>query len=95
MWFKGLKYKSKRYFLVFDVEKFYPSISENLLRKTFEWARTLVDITNGDEKLVFMARHSFLFMNEKPWVKKTSSAFDVTMGSFDGVKVAEFVGLYI
>ena len=48
-----------------------------------------------DEKLVFMARRSFLFLNDKTWVKKEESTFDVTMGAFDGAEVAEFIGLFI
>ena len=42
-----------------------------------------------------MARHSFLFINGHPWVKKENPSFDVTMGAFDGAEVAEFIGLYI
>ena len=94
-WFNSLKYKKQRYFLIFDVVKFYPSISENILKKTFNWARTLVNIPSADEELVFMARKSFLFMNEQPWVKKENPTFDVTMGSYDGAEVAEFVGLFL
>ena len=40
-----------------------------------------------------MARHSFLFIDGKPWVKKENPTFDVTMGAYDGAKVAEFVRL--
>ena len=94
-WFKGLKYKNQRHFLIFDVIEFYPSISKFLLKKTFEWARCIVKIPKADEELVFMARRSFLFLNSQPWVKKEEPAFDVTMGAFDGAEVAEFVGLYL
>jgi len=94
-WFNGLKYKKQRYFLIFDVTKFYPSISESILKKSFTWARTLVKISKPDEELIFMARKSFLFMNNQPWVKKENPTFDVTMGSYDGAEVAEFVGLFL
>ena len=70
-------------------------ISESILKKTFEWARSIVKIPKADENLVFMARRSFLFLNDKPWVKKENPTFDVTMGSYDGAEVAEFVGLYL
>ena len=93
-WFSNLKYKRQRYFVIFDVEQFYPSISEEILKKTFKWARTIVPITKADENLIFMARQSFLFMDNEPWVKKKSK-FDVTMGSYDGAQVAEFVGLFL
>ena len=41
------------------------------------------------------ARRSILFMEGKPWVKKSNPDFDVTMGSFDGAEISEIVGLYI
>ena len=94
-WFNGLKDKKRRHFLIFDVVKFYPSISESILKKSFAWARTLINIPKSDEDQIFMARQSFLFMNQTPWVKKDNSTFDVTMGSYDGAEVAEFVGLFL
>ena len=71
-WFKSLKYKKQRYFLMFDIKSYYPSIKRDLLKKTFNWARTIMKISKADENLVFMARRSFLFMNDQPWVEKKS-----------------------
>ena len=42
-----------------------------------------------------MARRSFLFNDDKPWVKKDNSTFDVTMGSFDGAETCDLVGLFL
>ena len=64
-----------------------------MLQKCFKWARSIVKIPKSDEDVVFMARRSFLFFNDKVWVKKEEPTFDVTMGAFDGAEVAEFVGL--
>ena len=64
-WFKSLKYKKQRYFLMFDIKSYYPSIKRDLLKKTFNWARTIMKISKADENLVFMARRSFLFMNDQ------------------------------
>ena len=94
-WFNALNLKKRRHFLIFDIVSFYPSISEAILKKTFAWARSILRISEADEKLIFMARRSFLFMDNKPWVKIENPTFDVTMGAFDGAEVAEFVGLFI
>ena len=94
-WFNSLKWKNQRYFLMFDIISFYPSITEEILKKAFNWARTITKISKADEIMVFVARRSFLFINDQPWVKKENSTFDMTMGSFDGAEVAEFVGLFL
>ena len=94
-WFNGLKHKNQRHFLISDVLSFYPSITEKILKNSFSWARYLIRIPEADELLVFMARNSLLFVDSKPWVKKENPSFDVTMGSFDGAEVAEFVGLFL
>ena len=41
------------------------------------------------------SRKSLLFNKDIAWTKKCSSAFDVTMGSYDGAGVCELVGLFI
>ena len=43
-WFVGLEQKEALTFLKFDVEAMYPSISEELLSKSLEWAGLLVVI---------------------------------------------------
>ena len=43
-----------------------------------------------------LARKSLLFYKGRAWVKKGDDIlFDVTMGSFDGAKICELVGLYL
>ena len=74
---------------------FYPSITEELLNNSFIWARSLIKILKIDKEMVFTARCLFLFLNDQPWVKQENPAFDVTIGSFDGAEVAEFVGLFL
>ena len=36
-----------------------------------------------------------LFGDDSTWTKKNGSLFDVTMGSYDGAKTCELVGLYL
>ena len=80
----------------YDIEEFYQSISEDLLKKALHHARTFVDISSEKEETIMHYRKSLLFKNTDIWIKKEDNKdFDVTMGSFDGAEVCELVGLYI
>ena len=94
-WFKNIPNKSKCKFMVFDIKDFYPSITENLLKKSVEFAKQFVEISNDDLKIIYHARKSILYNNEVPWAKKTNKNFDVTMGAYDGAEICELVGLFI
>ena len=53
-------------------------------------------ITQQELDIILHARKSLLFSKNKPWEKAINeSLFDITMGSFDGAKICELVGLYI
>ena len=94
-WFNSLERKHTLTFLKFDVEAFYPSISEELLLEAFEWASTLVEITEEEKKVVRSTKKALLYVQGQPWTKKGDREFDVSMGSFDGAEVCEMVGLFI
>ena len=81
--------------MCFDIAEFYPSISEDLLRKALRWAKAQVTITDNEEEVIFNARKSLLFCDCKAWAKKDGRGlFDVTMGSYDGAEVCELVGSF-
>ena len=46
-----------------DIEDFYPSISEDLLKKALYQARTFIDISSKEEKNIMHCRKSLLFNN--------------------------------
>ena len=95
-WFKNIPDKNNHTFTQFDIQNFYPSISEDLLHKALSYARTQVYIPNDHLEIIFHARKSLLFDKNISWIKKNNdSMFDVTMGSNDGAEVCELVGLYI
>ena len=80
----------------YHIEEFYPSISEDLLKKAINYARTFVVISNDKEETIMHCRESLLFNNLDIWTKKEGNKdFDVTIGSFDGTEICELVGLYI
>ena len=86
----------KHSFTSFDIDSFYPSITESFLSKVISFARNYTTISNKDIDIIMHCRKSLLFDNETAWTKKNhSSMFDVTMGSFDGAEVCELIGLFL
>ena len=72
----------KHSFASFDVDSFYPSITESLLSKAISFAKNYTTIRDKDKEIV--------------WTKKNhSDMLDVTMGSFDGAEVCELIGLFL
>ena len=47
-WFKGLGNKNKLHFLQFDIESFYPSISENAVNNALLFAKDFCDISDEE-----------------------------------------------
>ena len=91
--FKNIKSKSSSSFIKFDIVDFYPSISKDLLLKAINFAKSITPI---EDKLTVLHSCKALLLNKNDvWVKKDNPDFDVTMRSYDGAKVCEFVGLYI
>ena len=93
--FKQLRNKERLNFISFDIVNFYPSISENLLRRAIAWASSLTTITEEDIEIIFACKESVLYSNSSPWVKREGEEFDVTMGSYDGAESTDLVGLFL
>ena len=73
-------------FIQLDVCSMYSSIIEDLLEKAIEWAVNLDGgLTVEEINAIRVSRVSLLFKEKEQWVK-TSSNFDVTMGSNDGAE---------
>ena len=54
------------------------------------------NIPDEDVRIIGYCRKSLLFHENEVWKKKkTDSCFDVTMSSYDGAEICEFVGIYI
>ena len=93
-WFSNIPAKPGKRFIKFDVVSFYPSITEELLRKAISFAKLHTAVTDQQQEIIYHARKSLLFCLGETWEKK-SSQFDVTMGSYDGAEVCELVGLFM
>ena len=85
-WFLKLERKDKLVFIQFDICEYYPSISEELLRKALDFAGKFIKISKDEKKAIYQARKTILFGDGKPWKKKTGD-FDVLMGSWDGAEI--------
>ena len=94
-WFKQLNEKEKRKFIQFDIDNFYPSISEELIEKAITWASQYTHISEEDRKLIFHTCKTLLYHNGEAWVKKGQSNIDVGMGSYDGAEKCDLIGLFI
>ena len=95
-WFTKIPDMQKHSFASFDIDSFYPSITESLLSKAISFAKNYTTISDKDIDIIMHCRKSLLFDNETAWTRKNrSSMFDVTMGSFDGAEVCELIGLFL
>ena len=94
-WFSSISNKQDMTFFKFDLVSFYPSITEQLLMNAVAWARTIVNISEQELKVISHCRRNFLFFQNECWVKKENEAFDVGMGSPDSAEVCELAGLFI
>ena len=94
-WFKNIPSKEHSKFIKFDIVNFYPSITEELLMKSINYAKSIDTIDDNVVKVIMHSRRSLLFDKDTVWVKKQNSNFDVTMGSYDGAELCELTGLYI
>ena len=57
----------------YDIEEFYPSISEDLLEKAINYAEAFVDISSDEEETIVQCRKSLLFNNSDIWIKKRAT----------------------
>ena len=94
-WFKSICNKHLCKFVVFDIREFYPSITENLLKKALTFAEAHAHLSDDDKAIIHHARKSLLFNDQQTWIKRDSGLFDVTMGAHDGAEVCELVGNYL
>ena len=95
-WFDGICGKRNCTFFQFDVQSFYPSITEELFNKAFDFAAQHVQIPDNYKEVIMHARRTLLFSGGVPWTKKNNTNdFDVPMGSFDGAEVCELVGAFM
>ena len=83
-------------FINFDIIEFYPSITENVLRRAFKFARLHTEIQDCEIDTIMHAKRTIVFSNGEPWKKKNNNTgFDITMGSLDGAESCELAVAYM
>ena len=82
-------------FICFDIEEFYPSISQDLLNRALDFASDYDVITTDKRNIIIHAKNSILIHNHLHWQKKGNTTFDVTMGNYDGAETCELVGNFL
>ena len=65
-WFKNIADKKSCYFMVFDIESFYPSISEKLFNEAIQYAKNIIEIPDHDMIIINYSRRSLLFRENEP-----------------------------
>ena len=95
-WFINILIKEISSFIVFDIESFYPSISEDLFKSAIQFAKESIDISDYNLSLINQGRKTLLFHENTSWLKKEDNkGFDVPMDCFDGAEVCELIDTYI
>ena len=69
-WFVNIDNKHQCIFIQLDIKDFYPSITEEILEKSLEFAKQYVDITEKNIQSIKHCRKSLLFLNDESWKKK-------------------------
>ena len=95
-WYYNIKRKDQCWYVVFDIEGFYPSISEKLLDKAVLFVKSHYNFTPDKLEIVLHSRKALLFWNQSTWVKQYGDEdFDIPIGCYDGAKICQLVGIYI
>ena len=69
-WFNSINEKSKKCFVNFDIQKFYPSIKLTHLINAIEFARKFTEISEEDVKIITHTCNTVLTYDGKVWTKK-------------------------
>ena len=60
-WFRAIENKKTCKFIKFDIAEFYPSISSELLEKSINFARSIIEAEDKTIDIINHARKSLLF----------------------------------
>ena len=90
-------YRKKQHssLICFDIEEFYPSINQDLLKKALDLASDYDNITTDEINIIIHAKNSILIHKHLPWQKKGNTTIEVTTGSYDGAETCELVGSFL
>ena len=84
----------------FNIEEFYPSISEQLLNDALDFSKNYVNITDEEIKIIHKAAKSILIKQDEIWIKSKKNnsrnpLFDITMGGKHGAEIIPGLEYYL
>ena len=71
-WFKSAQNHQRSSFICFDIENFYPSISQDLLNKALDFASNYNNITADERNIIIHAKSSILIHKTNPGKRKAT-----------------------
>ena len=80
--------------ICFDICDFDPSITNTLLQKALNYASKYADISEDQIHLITHTKKTMPYKDGNP-LEKTTSVFDMTMGSYDVAEICKLVGLHL
>ena len=69
--------------VMFDMKNFFPSITQDMLKKALNFASEYIYISKCDIDVLNHARKSLLSDGSHAWIKKQGGLLDVSMGAYD------------
>ena len=93
-WYRNIKPKDQCFFVVFDIESFYPSISTKLFEEAVSFSKLYYNFTSDELELITHSRKTLLFWQDSTCVKKEGNKdFDIPMGFYDKAEISKLVGI--
>lgn len=69
-WHNKIQDKEHVSFMHFEFERYYPSITEELLSKVVRFAKNVLGIPHDDISIIMQWRKTLIFNEQMSWVKK-------------------------
>ena len=92
-WFSNIPKKNECKFSKFDVVNFYPSIMEELLTASIDFAREHMEISDETIYIIMQARKSLLFNPQgETWTKNAVAALMLAWALLTATKFASLSG---
>ena len=85
-WFEAIKNKDKHTFIQFDIVEYYPSITEDLLKKALNFAKAEVNISDEEIDTIMKTKKFFFSVKATLGPKKATKALMSPWGLGMGLK---------
>ena len=80
---------------MFDIKDFYLSVTKELLDDVLNFVKTIINLIDQDEKVIFHSCKSLHCHQEQTCMKKGDGLLDVSMEVDDGAVVCELIDIIL